>query len=97
MRIAKDGSEHKYPAVMVCDLDEGDRLQARDQGGGGYGPPLEREPERVLGDVAERYVSAEIARSVYGVVIKGSTEDDSLEVDWPATEAARAEMGASAN
>jgi N-methylhydantoinase B len=92
VRMAKDGSEHRYPAVMVCDLGAGDLLQARDQGGGGYGPPLEREPERVLVDVAERYVSAETARSVYGVVIKGDVANDSLEVDWPATSAARAEM-----
>ena len=35
----------------------GSRLHAIDNGGGGYGDPLEREPERVLDDVNERYVS----------------------------------------
>ena len=42
-KIERDGSEHPYPAVMVCDLEGGERLRARDQGGGGYGSPLERE------------------------------------------------------
>ena len=76
-KIAQDGSEHPYPAVMVCDLEGGERLRARDQGGGGYGTPAERETHRVLNDVAERYISAETARAVYGVAITGSIEDDS--------------------
>ena len=38
-------------------------------GGGGYGSPLEREPEMVEADVAEGYVTPEQARSDYGVVI----------------------------
>ena len=94
VKIAKDGTETKYPAVMVCELAEGDRLRANDQGGGGYGDPLEREIERVLNDVAERYVSSETARDIYGVVIVGEVADDSLAVDGAATEALRAEMRA---
>ncbi|MFQ5874054.1 MAG: hydantoinase B/oxoprolinase family protein, partial [Dehalococcoidia bacterium] len=39
-------------------------------GGGGYGDPLEREPERVLEDVLQEYVSPEQAREKYGVVLK---------------------------
>jgi N-methylhydantoinase B len=38
-------------------------------GGGGYGPPLEREPARVLEDVRNGYVSAERARIDYGVAV----------------------------
>jgi N-methylhydantoinase B len=38
-------------------------------GGGGYGPPLARDPERVLEDVREGYVSAEEARAAYGVAV----------------------------
>ena len=37
--------------------------------GGGYGDPLERDPEAVLGDVLDGYVSIEGARGDYGVVI----------------------------
>jgi N-methylhydantoinase B len=35
-------------------------------GGGGYGPPQQREPARVAHDVAERWISADRARTVYG-------------------------------
>jgi N-methylhydantoinase B len=42
-------------------------------GGGGWGPPDEREPERVLQDVLDGFVSAEAARRDYGVVIDTAT------------------------
>lgn len=38
-------------------------------GGGGWGDPLERDPERVAEDVREGYVSPEAARAEYGVVL----------------------------
>ena len=38
-------------------------------GGGGWGDPLEREPELVQRDVIEGKVSAEAARDDYGVVL----------------------------
>ena len=45
-------------------------------GGGGWGDPKTREPERVLADVRNGYVSIEQARAVYGVVITGDPEFD---------------------
>ena len=89
--IDGDGKEHPYPAVMICDLEEGEMLRARDQGGGGYGPPVEREPERVLKDVENYVISEELARSVYGVEIAGSRADDTLSVDFDATKKLRSE------
>jgi N-methylhydantoinase B len=38
-------------------------------GGGGYGPPVRRDPDRVLADVQGGYVSLEQAREAYGVAI----------------------------
>ena len=38
-------------------------------GGGGYGDPLERDPDRVAADVADRLVSQESAARDYGVVL----------------------------
>ena len=47
----------------------GDRLVLELPGGGGYGDPRERDPALVAEDVADGLVTAEDARSVYGVVI----------------------------
>ena len=46
----------------------GDVVQYTWQGGGGYGDPLERAPDRVVRDVELGIISAERAESVYGVV-----------------------------
>jgi N-methylhydantoinase B len=46
-----------------------DRVLLALPGGGGYGDPREREPERVLADVVDGYVSLEAARELYGVEI----------------------------
>ena len=45
------------------------------QGGGGYGDPLTREPDAVARDVREQKVTAEAARSVYGVIVSDGVVD----------------------
>ncbi|MBB4688747.1 hydantoinase B/oxoprolinase family protein [Amycolatopsis jiangsuensis] len=45
------------------------------QGGGGYGDPLAREPEAVARDVREEKITADAARSVYGVVVRADAVD----------------------
>jgi N-methylhydantoinase B len=61
-------------------------------GGGGWGDPLEREPERVKVDVRDGYVSVTGAARDYGVVVTGDPDDDpeGLAVDLEATERLRA-------
>jgi N-methylhydantoinase B len=59
-------------------------------GGGGWGNPLDRDAQAVLDDVIDEYVSIEGARRDYGVVLTGSLEDLTLEIDQAATEAERA-------
>lgn len=49
---------------------QNESLHCWSPGGGGYGDPLEREPERVLDDVVNEYVSLQAARDNYGIVIK---------------------------
>lgn len=63
----------------------GDVARLDDCGAGGYGDPLERNPERVLWDVIEEKVSRQRAREVYGVVIDAS----SRKIDWDATQKLR--------
>jgi N-methylhydantoinase B len=48
---------------------KGDAYVMRSGGGGGFGSPLEREADLVLADVQQGYVTAEAARSSYGIVI----------------------------
>ena len=61
-------------------------------GGGGWGDPLERDPESVREDVLDEYVSINGARCDYGVVLTGSVEDWDLVVDRIATDRLRSQM-----
>jgi N-methylhydantoinase B len=47
----------------------GDVIAFHSAGGGGYGSPFERDPEDVLDDVRNDYVSIAKAREDYGVAI----------------------------
>ncbi len=47
----------------------GDVCVIRVPGGGGYGPPREREPERVRQDVEWGYITPQAARDIYGVEV----------------------------
>jgi N-methylhydantoinase B len=47
---------------------KGDVLSIRTGGGGGFGNPLLRDPDRVLDDVLEELVSIQSAQELYGVV-----------------------------
>ena len=63
----------------------GDRMRFMLSGGGGYGDPLDRDPERVREDVLENLISIEKAREDYGVVIN----PDTILVDAERTKAER--------
>lgn len=71
-------------------LKEGDTLTMLTSGGGGFGNPLERPPERVLQDVLDHKVSLTAARDSYGVAIDPSA----MTVDVKATERLRAALAA---
>ncbi|HEX2939892.1 MAG TPA: hydantoinase B/oxoprolinase family protein [Rhodopila sp.] len=63
-------------------------------GGGGWGDPLQRDPERVKRDVRDEYVSIEGAYRDYGVVVEGDPINDpeNLRVDMERTLQRRREM-----
>jgi len=69
----------------LTQLKPGDVVTIDAPGGGGYSDPFERDPEMVLNDVIEGYVSIESARDDYGVVIDESTK----QIDWEATKRIR--------
>jgi N-methylhydantoinase B len=53
----------------------GEVIRIRTTGGGGWGDPLNRPPDRVAADVRDGKVSAEGAREDYGVVLIDGTPD----------------------
>jgi N-methylhydantoinase B len=72
------GSEPRaIPVVGRYDLRRGEKVVSITPGGGGYGDPLERDPQAVLVDVNDGRVSAEAAWEVYGVRIDESGAIDS--------------------
>jgi len=71
-------------------LKAGDVFRLDTPGGGGYGDPLAREPERVLADIREGFITAEIAERDYGVVLK--REGDEFTVDAAATQTRRGKV-----
>jgi N-methylhydantoinase B len=87
-----DGSEERIaPATMKAErvaVREGDVLVIEATSGAGYGNPLERPPELVLRDVVDGLLSAERARTEYGVVVELPTRS----VDHEATEALREDL-----
>jgi N-methylhydantoinase B len=72
-------------------LKPGETIISISSAGGGYGPPLERDPERVRHDVREGWVSVRRARETYGVVLAGDGS-----VDESATAALRGALAAGA-
>jgi N-methylhydantoinase B len=64
----------------------GDVIRVETGGGGGWGHPFDREPERVLEDVLSHFVSHASAAADYGVILT----EDGRAVDEAATGARRA-------
>jgi len=89
------GSEHEFiaegPSRQVPH-EANEAYAYRYGGGGGWGDPLERDPDKVKEDVLDEYVSIRGARFDYVVVLRGSVEGLDLEVDREATEELRGEM-----
>lgn len=65
----------------------GETLTIIGAGGGGFGDPLERDPERVLTDHLNGLVSRERARDVYGVVIEEGAVDEAATTELRASRA----------
>ena len=56
-------------------LERNDRFRHIQPGGGGFGNPLERDPDKVLDAVDNEMITPEYAFDVYGVVIDGRAVD----------------------
>lgn len=64
-----DGEARELPSKITLHLAPDSVISYRTPGGGGYGPPHDRDPEAVLADVLDGKVTAARAREVYRVVV----------------------------
>lgn len=90
--VHRDGEDY-LPEHLSKDQDlpirPGDRIEVMTPGGGGYGPPLDRDPALVVRDVRRGYYDVEAAERLYGIVLDGTGSLDEI-----ATRARRASMRA---
>jgi N-methylhydantoinase B len=71
-----DGPRHEtLEPIVTRELVTGDVVSLELSGGGGYGDPYARDPDAVLADVRNGYVSLAAAAEAYGVAIDPRTLD----------------------
>jgi N-methylhydantoinase B len=94
-RIPLSLEEAGYQTLEVSEAKHATWMEAGDAwvnfctGGGGYGDPLDRDPERVRVDVRRGLCTVDEARALYGIVLT-----ERVAVDAPATAALRREVRA---
>ena len=86
-RRTRDGALDELSSYGLVTLADGERIVSVTPAGGGYGPPIEREPELVQRDVIEGFVSRERAVAIYGVAI-----DEAGAIDADKTARTRADI-----
>lgn len=79
-RRLADGSLEPVPGCAEVVIGPDQAMVSISCGGGGYGPPEEREPDQVVADVREGWVSRERAKSIYAVALT-----DGLDLDTEGT------------
>jgi N-methylhydantoinase B len=85
LRLPKDEAFKPVDSVMQK-VPAGSEVTVLTGGGGGWGRPEERDPERVLDDVRQGIVTVAGAEKDYGIVVRGAE----LEIDREATAKLRA-------
>lgn len=82
------GGQARVLPYCEFELKKNDVLHIRTGCGGGYGDPLQQNPESVLNDVVNGLVSKGAANEIYGVVLNGPSD----QLDLPATEQLRTHL-----
>jgi N-methylhydantoinase B len=93
------GTEKEHAVAHTANWvphEAGERIVYDYGGGGGWGDPLDRDPQAVLDDVLDEYVSIAGAERDYGVVLTGTLDDLTLAIDEDATARRRADRRSAA-
>ena len=85
---APSDQEQIYTRASGIPVPKGTLLSHRTAGGGGYGDPKSREPELVLDDVLDEFISIDDAREIYGVAVDPITKT----IDKSGTSTLRAKL-----
>jgi N-methylhydantoinase B len=88
-KLDSEGNPVTIPQFGRVTLEDGELICSFSCGGGGYGPPYERDVDAVVHDISMGFVGRERAREVYGVIL-----DEKDSVDVTATTQRRAELRA---
>jgi len=83
-----EGEHLLLPTKFLKNIKKGDVFLHQTAGAGGWGNPLERDPQRVLKDILDEKMTSDYAERQYGVVLNG----DGLSVDVAATQKLRQRM-----
>ena len=69
----RDGAQVSLPSKINRKMDQGDLVRHVQPGGGGFGDPLQRDPQRVARDVWNTKITADYAREHHRVVVDPAT------------------------
>ena len=86
-----EGEARELPSKLTMTVRHGDLLHHVQPGGGGFGNPLDRDPQPVLDDILEEKLTPDYARREYGVVL----DETCRAVDLEATDRLRGELAIS--
>jgi len=84
-------TRQEYSKFSGLRTEEGDVISYFSPCGGGYGDPLERDPEDVLDDVLDGFINVGHAKDDYGVVLKEVDDGYGWALDAKATDKLRAQ------
>ena len=70
--ITSGGEERTMPSKFLVTVNSGDTMRVEWPGAGGWGDPLDRDPNRVLHDISEGKIGLQRAQDAYGVVVDES-------------------------
>jgi N-methylhydantoinase B len=90
-KITSESEREELPSICIEDIHPDESVVGSEAGGGGYGNPLERDPEQVKEDVIEGIITAKKAKNTYGVKIDSNGVNK--EIDWEKTKDMREDVG----